>query len=156
MRSGFSRSRNSRNPTGLRPNPLRSRNWRSAARTRATRNPPTSQRATRPVAAQSSPFWRETNRSSPRKTPLRMYPAVADLPPAAGRPIDFDRDVRPLFVQHCYACHGPDKQKGGLRLDRKADALKGGDDGPVIVRGKAAESPLVRLTAGLEADRVMP
>jgi mono/diheme cytochrome c family protein len=81
---------------------------------------------------------------------------AADLPPAAARPIEFDRDVRPLFVRHCYACHGPDKQKSGLRLDRKADALKGGDDGVVIVPGKGAESPLVRLTAGAEADRVMP
>ena len=44
------------------------------------------------------------------------------------RPIDFDRDVRPLLAKHCYACHGPDKQKGGLRLDRKAAALKGGDE----------------------------
>jgi mono/diheme cytochrome c family protein len=82
--------------------------------------------------------------------------AGADLPPAADRPIDFDRDVRPLFVKHCYACHGPEKQKAGLRLDRKADALKGGDDGAVIVAGKGADSPLVKFTAGLEADRVMP
>src|SRR4051794_18398196 len=89
-------------------------------------------------------------------TTILAAPALADLSPATGRPIDFDRDVRPLFVKHCYACHGPDKQKGGLRLDRKADAVKGGDDGAVIVPGKAVESPLVRLTAGLEADRVMP
>jgi mono/diheme cytochrome c family protein len=81
---------------------------------------------------------------------------AAELPPAANRPIDFDRDVRPLFVKHCYACHGPEKQKGGLRLDRKADALKGGDDGVAIVAGKSAESALVKLTAGLEVDRVMP
>ena len=66
---------------------------------------------------------------------------AADLPPAAARPIDFDRDVRPLFVQHCYACHGPDKQKGGLRLDRKADALEGGDDGAVIVAGQGGRQP---------------
>ena len=80
----------------------------------------------------------------------------AELPPADQRPVDFDRDVRPILVKHCYACHGPEKQKGGLRLDRKRDALQGGDDGPVIVAGKGAESPLVRLTAGLEAGRVMP
>ena len=64
--------------------------------------------------------------------------------------------MRPLLVKHCYACHGPDKQKGGLRLDQKADALKGGDDGAVIVAGKGADSPLVRLTAGVEADRACP
>jgi hypothetical protein len=43
-----------------------------------------------------------------------------------------------------------------VRLDRKADALQGGDNGAVIIPGKGADSPLVRLTAGLEADRVMP
>lgn len=84
-------------------------------------------------------------------------PAVAaDLPPPAGRRVEFDRDVRPILVKHCLACHGPDKQRGGLRLDRKADALKGGDDGAVIVPGKSADSPLVGLTAGLDPDRVMP
>src|SRR5688500_4329012 len=87
---------------------------------------------------------------------LFAAPALAELPPAARRPVDFDRDVRPLFVKHCYSCHGPDKQRGGVRLDRKADALQGGDNGAVIVPGKGADSPLVRLTAGLEADRVMP
>jgi mono/diheme cytochrome c family protein len=81
---------------------------------------------------------------------------AADLPPPADKPVDFDREVRPIFARHCFTCHGPDKQKGGLRLDQKADALKGGDDGAVIVVGKSAESPLVQLTAGLEADRVMP
>src|SRR6478672_4374269 len=81
---------------------------------------------------------------------------AADLPPPADRRVEFARDVRPLLVKNCLACHGPDKQKGGLRLDRKADALKGGDDGAVIVPGKGAESPIVRLAAGVEADRVMP
>ncbi len=36
--------------------------------------------------------------------------------------IDFDRDVKPIFAKHCVSCHGPEKQKNGLRLDRKADA----------------------------------
>jgi mono/diheme cytochrome c family protein len=87
---------------------------------------------------------------------VAVSPCAAELPRAAPRPIDLETDVRPLFVKHCFACHGPDKQKGGLRLDRKADAIKGADDGPVIIAGKGADSPLVRLTAGLEADRVMP
>ena len=53
-------------------------------------------------------------------------------PDAAGfaapdrRRVDFDRDVRPLLVKHCLTCHGPSKQKGGLRFDRKAAALQGG------------------------------
>ena len=81
---------------------------------------------------------------------------AADLPPPAQKRIEFDRDIRPLFVKHCYSCHGPEKQRSGLRLDRKADALKGGDDGPVIVSGKSAESTLIKLAAGLDPDRIMP
>lgn len=88
---------------------------------------------------------------------LAILPANAEeLPPPATRRVDFETDIRPLFVQHCYACHGPDKQKAGLRLDRRAEALRGGDDGPVILPGKSGESPLIRLTAGLDPDRTMP
>lgn len=81
---------------------------------------------------------------------------AGELPPPAKQRIEFDRDVRPLLVKHCYSCHGPEKQRAGLRLDRKADALKGGDDGAVIVSGKSAESTLIRLTAGVDPDRIMP
>ena len=44
--------------------------------------------------------------------------------PAAGaeKPIRFDRDIRPLLSEHCYACHGPGKQEAGLRLDDGAAA----------------------------------
>jgi mono/diheme cytochrome c family protein len=92
---------------------------------------------------------------------LRLALSVCILPafPVAAAPpgaVEFDRDVRPLLVKHCFACHGPEKQKGGLRLDRKADAMKGGDDGAVIVPGKSADSLLVQLVSGKEADRVMP
>jgi len=83
--------------------------------------------------------------------------AAAELPPAATRPVDFAREVQPLFARHCYSCHGPEKQKGQLRLDRKADALKGGDShAPDILPGKSAESPLIRFVAGLDKDLLMP
>jgi Protein of unknown function (DUF1549)/Protein of unknown function (DUF1553)/Planctomycete cytochrome C len=88
---------------------------------------------------------------------LVAAPTLAgELPPPSDRRVDFARDVRPLLVKNCFACHGPDKQKGGLRLDRKADAMKGGDDGAVIVAGKSADSLLIHLVAGLDKDRVMP
>ncbi|MBI5775304.1 MAG: hypothetical protein HZA89_16405, partial [Verrucomicrobia bacterium] len=41
--------------------------------------------------------------------------------------VDYTKDIRPIFAAKCYSCHGPEKQKGQLRLDRRADALKGGD-----------------------------
>ncbi|HEV3440803.1 MAG TPA: c-type cytochrome domain-containing protein, partial [Gemmata sp.] len=51
--------------------------------------------------------------------------------------VDFNRDVKPFFAKHCISCHGSEKQKHGLRLDRKADALKGGDSGVAVVPGKS-------------------
>src|SRR5262245_46224941 len=56
----------------------------------------------------------------------------------------FETKIRPVFAEHCYACHGPKKQQGGLRLDGKDFALKGGDDGPVIVPGHPEKSPMIQ------------
>jgi hypothetical protein len=80
----------------------------------------------------------------------------ADLPPAAAAKVDFDTDVRPVLAAHCFKCHGPDKQKGGLRLDTRADALEGGNGGKVIVPGKSADSRLVHAVAGTDPDAKMP
>ncbi len=79
--------------------------------------------------------------------------ATADEP---KNPVDFARDVRPIFVRACYSCHGAQKQRGSLRLDRKTDAFKGGSLGNDIVPGKSADSLLLRAVAGLERDLVMP
>jgi hypothetical protein len=48
----------------------------------------------------------------------------------------FEKKVRPLLVTHCRECHGPDKQKGGLRVDSRAALTKGGESGAAIVPGK--------------------
>ena len=82
---------------------------------------------------------------------------VSKLPPAAGRAMDFAKDIQPIFETHCLKCHGPEKQKGGWRADVKAEALQGGDNyAPNIVPGKSAQSPLIHFVAGLEEDMGMP
>ncbi len=81
---------------------------------------------------------------------------VSKLPPAAVVTVDFVRDIQPLFADHCIKCHGPEKQKGGLRLDGKAAAMKGGDEGKAFLPGKSAESLMIHLVAGLDAEKVMP
>jgi hypothetical protein len=55
----------------------------------------------------------------------------------------FERNVRPLLAENCYSCHGPSKQKGGLRLDSREAILKGGETGPALVPGKPEASLLV-------------
>jgi hypothetical protein len=78
------------------------------------------------------------------------------LPTPASRTIDFDKDVRPIFAAHCLECHGLKKQKSDFRLDRKASALKGGDNGPAIIPAKSGESPLIRRVAGIGDEEKMP
>lgn len=75
----------------------------------------------------------------------------------AAPDIDLSAQVFPIFEKSCLSCHGPEKTKGGLRLDSKAAALKGGDDGVVIVPGDAAKSDLYRrVTLTSSSDDVMP
>ena len=83
-------------------------------------------------------------------------PDASKLPPAAAVTVDFVRDIQPLLADRCIQCHGPDKQKGGLRLDVRAAALKGGDEGKAFLPGRSAESRMVHLVAGLDEEKRMP
>ena len=65
----------------------------------------------------------------------RLKQSVA-LRAAVVEKIDFVREVQPLLAENCVKCHGPEKQKAGLRLDLKTAAMKGGDDGKVIEPAK--------------------
>lgn len=88
--------------------------------------------------------------------PLVVSSLLALASALAAAEVDFKRDIQPVFADKCYSCHGPEKQKGGLRLDRKKDALQGGDSGKVIVPGKAGESVIIRNVSGVDPDNVMP
>lgn len=90
---------------------------------------------------------------------LLLTPVLPGLlaPLAVAAPVDFVRDVRPIFERRCYDCHGETKRKSGLRLDVKAAALKGGDNhGPDIIPGKAKDSPLIHFLITKDEDEIMP
>ncbi len=71
-------------------------------------------------------------------------------------PVDFVRDVRPVLQARCYECHGPQRHEGGLRLDVRSLARRGGDSGPVILPGDAAGSVLVERLRSSDTDLRMP
>jgi len=78
--------------------------------------------------------------------------SIAKLPGPSGKQVDFLKDIQPIFANTCYECHGAEKQKGGLRLDQKTAALKGGDTGALLIAGKSAESLLIQAITGTKED----
>ncbi len=68
----------------------------------------------------------------------------------------FESKVRPLLVEHCIECHGPEEQSGELRLDRLADFQRGGGSGPVVVAGKPDASRLIRAIGFQDNQLQMP
>ena len=71
-------------------------------------------------------------------------------------PVNFDKQILPIFKEQCFDCHGPKKQESGLRLDRRQDALAGGDTGPAIVPGDVSSGLLLKYVQSEDAEQVMP
>ncbi len=82
--------------------------------------------------------------------------AGAEPPPSPAQLEFFEREVRPVLAEHCHGCHGPEKQKSGLRLDSRALVLKGGEIGPVVVPGKPEASRLIWAVSHTHGDKVEP
>jgi len=77
--------------------------------------------------------------------------------PLLEPPVDFTRDIAPIFAARCVSCHGPEKQRSGYRLDVRSTALAGGElSAPNIVPGDAAGSPLIRYITGADPEMEMP
>ena len=81
---------------------------------------------------------------------------VFQLPTAlqAGGMIQYNRDIRPILSQNCFACHGPDAsaRAAELRLDQRDDAIAKG----AIVANNPDESELIRRIFATDPDMVMP
>jgi len=73
-------------------------------------------------------------------------------------PAFFEKNIRPILVQQCLGCHSATSQPimGGLRLDDRAFALKGGSRGPAIVPGNPAESLLLKVLLHTAGPLKMP
>src|SRR5579872_2366628 len=68
---------------------------------------------------------------------------------------DADR-VRVILETRCISCHGPEKQKGGLRLDTRDFLLKGGDSGPAARAGDPDHSLILQAVRHAAGDLKMP
>ncbi|HXC40703.1 MAG TPA: DUF1549 domain-containing protein, partial [Burkholderiales bacterium] len=78
---------------------------------------------------------------------------------SAQTSVQFNRDVQPILSENCFKCHGPDAsaRKAKLRLDTKAGALgTRGEDGPAVLPGDSAKSPLYQRIVSSDPEEVMP
>ncbi len=107
-------------------------------------------------------FTRTPARTSFNACLIRTAMIVSALAPLAvlhtafaAEPLRYNRDIRPILSDNCFACHGPDKanQKAGLRLDVREVAIAPAKSGDIaIVPGKVSESALVARILTDDAD----
>ena len=89
--------------------------------------------------------------------PLTSALFVMSLMSSAARaedPINFNRDIRPILSDRCFACHGPDKnaRKGDLRLDQRPAAVDSG----AITPGDLSKSKLIERIDSTDPETMMP
>ncbi len=118
------------------------------------------------------PMKHEANKTAAAAIAMVMIaawigPAIAPDAAVAGdgasprkdqtRPVDFTAEIRPILARACLKCHGPEKPKGGLRLDSRAGAVAGGDSGePAIKPGHPEASDLMKRVASDDPGVRMP
>ena len=68
----------------------------------------------------------------------------------------FEKEIRPVLVKRCYACHGSKKQEASLRLDSHAWMMKGSDTGAAVVPGDPQKSRLIQVIQYHDDDSQMP
>jgi mono/diheme cytochrome c family protein len=88
---------------------------------------------------------------------LLLVVVAALATPAVATELDFARDIQPLLARRCYACHGPDTQEAGLRLDDRAAATAELDSGSIaVVPGDPATSEMLARITSTDHDLQMP
>jgi mono/diheme cytochrome c family protein/DNA-binding beta-propeller fold protein YncE len=76
---------------------------------------------------------------------------------AADAPVSFSKEIAPILIAKCVACHGPEKTKGGFQLHTFESLRKGGESkAPSITPGQAKESKLFELITAKDPDDRMP
>ena len=71
--------------------------------------------------------------------------------------INYSKDVLPIFKENCIKCHGPEKQKSGLRIDLRSSLIKGGDSGLAAIKpGNWDGSFLMDVLTHKDEDMAMP
>ena len=88
---------------------------------------------------------------------IGLYIAAFSSSLLQAQEVDFDRDIRPILSNNCFACHGPDQntREAELRLDDK-DSVFSDRDTPLITPGKSSASELFRRISSTDENEMMP
>ena len=88
---------------------------------------------------------------------IGLYIAAFPSSLLQAQEVDFDRDIRPILSNNCFACHGPDQntREAELRLDDK-DSVFSDRDTPLITPGKSSASELFRRISSTDENEMMP
>src|SRR5436309_1118890 len=88
---------------------------------------------------------------------LRAETDLEKLPPPSERQgLTYEKDIRPIFEASCFACHGQERARAGLRLDSLKAVLRGSEDGEILTPGKSRDSLLVLAISQLDDETAMP
>jgi hypothetical protein len=77
---------------------------------------------------------------------------IPETPKAGSQKVVFWKDAYPILERSCLSCHGPKKQRGDCRVDRREDFFGKGGSTPLVVPGKSAESALIAIVSGSRKD----
>jgi len=105
-------------------------------------------------------WWLSERRTNSESFAIETRLAAGKADP--DRPVSFNRDIRPILSDKCFACHGPDaavaKGAGGFRLDIREGAVVAAEaSGKVpIVPGDAAASEVIKRIMSTKPNIVMP
>src|SRR5947209_8639013 len=81
-----------------------------------------------------------------------VCPALGEVVPPSTQPVSFYRDIRPIFVANCNACHKPEKMKAELDMTTYPALMKGGKHGKTVVPGSTADSKMIEEISGDDPD----
>ena len=89
---------------------------------------------------------------------LLLIATLVVAPRSVRADVDFDRDIRPILSDACFACHGPDEteRQANLRLDTRDGLFRQQDGVSVVAAGKPGESELLRRLLSADPDEQMP
>lgn len=81
---------------------------------------------------------------------------AASISSADDAVISYDEQIKPILHQHCFSCHGDDKQKSGLNLQSYETLLKGGSSGVAVVAGRSSQSQMYKAITDPDDEARMP